>query len=59
MLKLWDTFVAILWIGLFAAGCIGYVLNLSAIWGLPMGGQLLLRIIGIFLFPVGMVLGWL
>jgi hypothetical protein len=40
-------------------GVIGWFLNLVAIWGLPMGGEVILRLIAMMLFPIGMVVGWL
>lgn len=49
-------------IGLFVLGAIGWVSNIITLFGAsfdPFTGELLLRIIGIFVGPLGAVMGWI
>jgi len=48
-------------LALWIAGAIGWVLNIVTIAGSsldPLTGEMLVRIIGIFIFPIGMVAGY-
>ena len=48
-------------IALFIAGVIGWIMNIMAIAGsefTPITGLLVLRVVGIFVAPLGAVLGW-
>jgi hypothetical protein len=47
--------------GLFIAGCIGWVLNIVEIvhGGMEITPVLILRFVGIFVAPLGAVLGWI
>ncbi len=55
--------IAILAVLLFTlAGVVGYVKNLMVLFNMsfdPLTGEAILRIIGVFLVPIGMILGWL
>ena len=51
----------LLWIPLIIAGGIGWVWNIIKVVGMsldPITGLLIVRAIGIFVFPVGMVVGY-
>lgn len=59
-----DIFFALSFYTLWLGCVIGWFLNIYAIIygvneGLPMTGSLILRIVGIVVWPVGGVLGWL
>jgi len=46
--------------GLVLGACVGWVLNLVAIAQVnDFSGMLVLRVIGIFVAPIGAVLGWI
>jgi len=48
-------------IAVFIAGVIGWVMNIMTIAGsefTPITGLLVLRVVGIFVAPLGAVLGW-
>lgn len=49
-------------LGLWVLGIIGWIMNIMTIWNtydLPLTGKFVLRIIGVFVFPIGGVLGYL
>lgn len=50
------------WMALFfiVCGFMGWWMNIAAIWhGNETTARLILRAVGVFLFPLGAVLGWL
>ena len=53
----WGAFI---WLGLIILGGIGWVLNIVEIAHAEIvNGFVMLRVVGIFMFPLGAVLGWL
>jgi hypothetical protein len=51
---------AFIWLGLIILGGIGWVLNIIEIAHADLiSGFVMLRVVGIFMFPLGAVLGWL
>ena len=51
---------ALLWLGLIILGGIGWICNIIEIAHAEMiTGMIILRVVGIFMFPLGAVLGWL
>lgn len=55
------TLLEMLYAILVIFGAIGYVVNLMLIWdtaNLPMTGKFLLRVIGVFVVPLGAVMGF-
>jgi hypothetical protein len=49
-------------LGLWVLGIIGWIMNIMTIWNtydLPLTGKFVLRIIGIFVFPIGGILGYI
>ena len=53
----WGAFI---WLGLVILGGIGWVLNIVEIAHAEIvNGFVMLRVVGIFMFPLGAVLGWL
>lgn len=58
-MKLLQALLALLFPVIGVLAIIGWFLNLFAIWGLPVNGELVLRVIGILVFPLGCILGWL
>lgn len=54
--------VLVVWLSLFIAGCIGWGLNIYKIIGMsldPLTALAVLRFIGIFIPPLGGILGYL
>jgi hypothetical protein len=50
--------VALLWLGLIILGGIGWICNIIEIAHAKMiTGMIILRVVGIFMFPLGAVLG--
>lgn len=48
-----------LWLGVFLMGAIGWIINIVEIAHAEiMNGMVILRVVGIFFFPLGAVLGW-
>lgn len=53
----WSAFI---WLGLIILGGIGWVLNIVEIAHADIvNGFVILRVVGIFMFPLGAILGWL
>lgn len=53
----WGAFI---WLGLIILGGIGWVLNIVEIaYADIVNGFVILRVVGIFMFPLGAILGWL
>ena len=53
----WGAFI---WLGLVILGGIGWVLNIVEIAHADIvNGFVILRVVGIFMFPLGAILGWL
>ena len=53
----WGAFI---WLGLIILGGIGWVLNIVEIAHADIvNGFVILRVVGIFMFPLGAILGWL
>jgi len=53
----WGAFI---WLGLIILGGIGWVLNIVEIAHADIvNGFVILRVVGIFIFPLGAILGWL
>jgi hypothetical protein len=51
---------ALLWLGLIILGGIGWICNIIEIAHAEMiTRMIILRVVGIFMFPLGAVLGWL
>ena len=60
VMSIWNVFVLGL-TGVFVLGVIGWVMNISKIFHsnfANISGELAVRIIGVFIAPVGAVLGW-
>ena len=55
-----NDWAAFIWLGLIILGGIGWVLNIIEIAHADLvSGFVILRVVGIFMFPLGAVLGWL
>jgi len=52
---------AIIWIALTIAALAGWVMNLVTLFGssAEFTGEIILRVIGTVVFPIGAVMGWL
>lgn len=51
---------ALLWLGVFVLGVIGWICNIVEIAHADfVSGMVILRVVGIFMFPLGAVLGYL
>ena len=53
--------IVFLWIALVIAGVVGWVLNIVDLFGsqiFPLTGETILRIVGIFIVPLGAILGY-
>lgn len=51
---------ALFWLGLVILGGIGWICNIIEIAHADLvNGLVILRVVGIFMFPLGAVLGWL
>lgn len=62
--ELGKAFAAVAWLAIIIAFVVGWVWNIVTLFGFDgpvseMGMMEMLRIIGIFLAPVGAVLGWM
>lgn len=54
--------LVVVWIGLWVAGVIGWIMNLCQLFSMAAGGataMFILKCIGAVLAPIGAVLGWL
>lgn len=50
---------SLLWLGVFILGAIGWISNIIEIAHADIvSGMVILRVVGIFMFPLGAVLGW-
>ena len=57
--ELKDGIVTIVLVLFVLAGVLGWVLNLADIWNLKqVSGEMILRFVGVIIFPIGMVLGY-
>ena len=49
-------------IGVMLAGVVGWVMNIITIWHTvddPLTAKFILRVVGVFVVPIGAILGWL
>lgn len=57
-----ELMLVLFWVVVVMGGAIGWVLNIIKLCSMamdPVTGFLIVRIAGIFVFPIGMVAGWL
>lgn len=55
-----DDLWGLIGIGLFIAGAVGWIMNIIAVAQSDfVSGMVILRIVGIFMAPLGAVLGWI
>ena len=55
--------VTLLYLGIIFAGIAGWILNIVKLLGMsfsdPITVEIVIRVVGIFMFPVGCVVGWI
>ena len=55
-----EDWAGLFWLGIFILGAIGWISNIVEIAHADIvSGMVILRVVGIFMFPLGAVLGWL